>query len=381
MFFNIFKAISSRRKLSLFIFIQLVFAFISLNECSAIYKYYNENIKEIKEIIDIDNLNSLDKKLSSKRSNIDEIDFTDIEELYDFIINHKDIQRKGGYIYQNNTMGIDISFLSIDTFDIEEGRLFTEKDYSEKSKLPVIVGSNYKKQYSLEDNIVVEGKEYQIIGFLKEDSKFLQEGNIFTDKLTNLNDYIIMPIGFEDLNKFEKLVFMESFIFEKPPNFTVEDLGIDEKIEELSLNYRVRGFDEIMGLFYDSTKGPTKVRVINTILLLFITMSGLSSSVIVLLLKRKREFGILMAMGASKKDVIVQVVLENVLLITGAFIVGLIHFIFLGRYLYGGIIEVNVNISTIFISMVILFATVMSISLIILIKMFKYSSKELIGGI
>lgn len=381
MFYNILKSIASRKKFFFFLVIQLVFVFISINECNAVYSYYNDNMKDIKKIIDVNNTMSFDIKNSAKRKNIQDINVDHITEFYDFISNNSKISEKGGYIYRNNILGLDKNFLSFYSFPISKGRNLTKDDYKDKNNLPVVLGSNFEENYNLGDTISIENKAFTIIGFIKKDTKFLQEGNIFTDSLINLNDYIIMPIYFYDLNDIDKVSFMKSFIFNKPNTLTIDDLEINEKIKELSLDYVVRPFNDIMKLFYNSTKGPAKIKIINSILLLFITMSGLVSSAIVSLLKRKREFGILIALGASKKSILLQVILENTLLVIFSFILSILQFAFYGRYLYNGIVTVNLNITNLFITVCILFIIIISISLILLIQIFKFSSKELIGGI
>lgn len=381
MFYNILKSIATRKKFFFFLVIQLVFIFISINECNSIYSYYNDNIKDIKKIINVNNTMSFDIKNSAKRKNIQDINFNNISEFYNFISNNSKITEKGGYIYRNNTLGFDENFLSFYSLPISKGRSFTKDDYEDKNNSPVLLGSNFEESYNLGDTINIENKDFKIIGFIQKDTKFLQEGNIFTDTLVNLNDYIIKPIYFEDLNNIEKISFMKSFIFNKPKNLNINDLNVNEKIQELSLDYVVKPFSDIMKLFYNSTKGPAKIKIINSILLSLITTSGLVSSAIVSLLKRKREFGILIALGATKKNIVLQVILENTLLVIFSFFLSILHFAFLGRYLYGGIVTVNLNIANIFVTVCILFLIIISISLIILIQIFKFSSKELIGGI
>ena len=385
MLFNILKSFRKRKKFCFFMIIQLFFCFISLNECFAMINYYDTNIKSVKKIISINNTFTINQKIGSNFRNIDKTKSTAINSFYQFLSDDTELSKKGGYLYNdyessNNILGIDKNLLSYNAFNVIKGRNFTLEDFNDRENLPIILGYNFKDKFKLNENININNKNYKVVGFLKKDSIFLQEGNIFIDKLKNLDNYFLIPIFFDELDDINKVAFMQSYLFTIIKDNTEILQKINDKIKYFSLEYEVKPFKQTVTELYGQTKGFAKIKMINSLLLLLVSLSGIISNAILSIMNRKREFGILMALGASKKNIIIQVILENVLILIGAFILSFVHFSFLGRHLFGGILNVSISFYNIGTTTLILFILLLIISLIIIKSMFKFSLKDLIGG-
>ena len=381
MLFNILQSFKKRKKFYFFMIFQLLFCFISLNECFSIINYYNNNIKIVKKIIPTNDTFTIDKRVDAKFQPLDKIDFSKIDNFYKFLNSNTNLTLKGGYLYNSsNVLGIDKYILSYDFFSILEGRKFNTKDFENKNNLPVILGYNFKEKFKLGESINLEGKNYNIVGFLNKNTTFLQEGNSFIEKLKKLDDFFIIPIFYDELGKIDKLTFINSYLFNVEKNDKNTFKNINNKMEELSLEYEIKSFEKIVNDFYGETKGFSKIEMINTFILLIISIFAIVSSALLSIVNRKKEFGVLMALGASKKNIILQVILENILILLGAFIISFIHFCFLGKHLFGGIINVQISLFNIGVTGLLMLILLLFISLSITRKMFKFSLKDLIGG-
>ncbi|MEX0381594.1 ABC transporter permease [Leuconostoc sp. MS02] len=114
----------------------------------------------------------------------------------------------------NGSTQITISPNALSLFNIavKEGKYFTNKHYSNKNSVPVLVGSHFAKKYRIDktftdmDQISGKQRHYHVVGILQDNARIPSFYNV--NDYTSLNDSYLVPL---QINYFKQNIAYDNF--------------------------------------------------------------------------------------------------------------------------------------------------------------------------
>jgi ABC-type antimicrobial peptide transport system permease subunit len=288
---------------------------------------------------------------------------------------HQNIQ-----IYQ-----IDKDFYDSFKVKVESGIGFNKENFLSynDNEMPVIAGYNFKGVYKLNDKIKAsENFNYRIIGFLPKNFLMYTAGNV-VGTMKNMDSKLITPLvsGQYTYDRLDS-VFSGNFLF------TVKDTvsagkaisDIENKIKILGLKMTVISFNQDIKNFNEDTSSILATEITKSIILVFFSISGLSFSVIANINMKKKEFGILMACGASFLNIFMIIFQELLALMIVSYSIGSILFINLSNHVYENQISNHFGFFNLGLGLLSVLFLLFVSSLIAFYNIKKLKPSELIGG-
>ena len=207
-------------------------------------------------------------------------------------------------------------FFKMGTSEIEEGRFFNESDNAVRADV-VVIGSDVANTLmpmisALEKEITINGRQYRVIGVMKKRDNFLVSG----EDPGNENKAVYLP--YASLMKIYPNL-EDHFIMA-----TAENGKLDEAEEEIRQVLRKRrkvaysapdsfgisSADNIVKQFQSITSGVFLLMVAISSVGLLVGGIGVMNIMLVSVTERTKEIGIRKAIGAKKRDIISQFLVE-----------------------------------------------------------------------
>lgn len=245
--------------------------------------------------------------------------------------------------YKNKTLRTDTEGVGEEYFDIkgkkvEKGRLLIQNDIATTAKVAIIGVTVYKELFNrknpIGEQIILNGIPLTVIGVLE------YTGESFGGR--DFDNVVILPYSTFNVRFFNKRVFDEIYL-------KVKDESLMTEVEDIVIKYMRNKFsipDGVKARFTVSTS-KDKLKMANDIsnalaillagiasISLFVGGVGIMNIMLVSVTERTREIGIRMAIGAKKKDIMLQFLIESVSLSMLGGIIGII----LGLLVYGIIV-------------------------------------------
>ncbi|MFI5251187.1 MAG: ABC transporter permease [Bacteroidota bacterium] len=228
-------------------------------------------------------------------------------------------QAKGNQLKTNPN--IDITGENVDGFTtnnwvVEDGRMFTEDEYN--SAKPVaeiaqgIVQTLFPKSDPIGRYIVVDGQQYQVIGTIQDKGSMLGDNN---------SNFIVVPLTawFRVYGTDRDIHVMVTALNGQTYNDCLEQVrGIMRVARRLAPgaddDFYIFSNESLVAQFNDLTKYVRLgIMLISTIALLAAGV-GIMNIMLVSVTERTREIGIRKAIGARKKNILAQFLIEAILL-------------------------------------------------------------------
>lgn len=239
----------------------------------------------------------------------------------------KKIKYHGEELDLSQIEGATPDYIIIQNYEIEQGRTFVETDLAFRRQIcivgPYITENLFKKgEDPLDKDIYIGPYKFTIVGVLTKRGEFM--GN-------NLDDIVIVPLT--TLSKFIRQTRSFYSLFQAP--YVVaqarEGHSIEEAQEQLGELLRQRRgckFNEendfamntqqmIVDIYKKITSGIYLAMIGIASLALIVGGIGIMNIMLVSVVERTREIGLRMAIGAKRKDVLIQFLIEAIVL-TGA---------------------------------------------------------------
>lgn len=235
-----------------------------------------------------------------------------------------------------NIVGIDENYLQVSAFELEAGRAFAQNEINFGSA-KVIIGAgvvnklfNGKAEKALDKTIIVDENRYKIIGVLKSKGSTFGDSNdrrafiplskarsLYGTKRTNygIQTAISNPIAFDDAMS-HAIGIMRSVRLLRP----VEPL-----------DFEVKRSSSIMNQLKDLTKTLRLATIAIGLMTLVGAAIGLMNIMLVTVTERTREIGVSKALGATKRNILIQFLTEAVTITLIGGIIGIVLGILMGN--------------------------------------------------
>lgn len=229
--------------------------------------------------------------------------------------------------------GTNSSFISMGKVNLETGRFITESDMENNMKVAVIGGAVKRKLFPNENpigqNIKISGTNFTVIGLLEEK----MNGAEGTD-----DDMVIIPVNVAQRTLKIKNVTM--FMASATASDTV-DLAM-QHIENFLYNI-YRDSDKYMCFSQESVLGilgnisSIMMIILGSIATISLVVGGIGimNIMLVSVSERTREIGIRKAIGAKKKDILVQFLIEALMLTGIGGLIGILFGVLIIKYVIG----------------------------------------------
>lgn len=251
---------------------------------------------------------------------------------------------------------IDEGFNKMAHISVIKGRGFKKGDFNLNSQdtIPIILGYKYKNVVRIGDKIKMyslvsktrEYTTYEVIGILKKDTTLPTGGGNLLALTQNMDYGVIRPVckGFYDIPLNVHFAVGLNFIYEI--NNTVRKKEIindfNSKIKELNLDFKSIPISKEIEDYKSNKKEIYSSFILKTILLGIFIQGGLISAFAMYVLLRKTEFGIRIAAGATKWQLVKMIFGEVLVLLFISSVISIITFIFILNKFY--ILQVSAQI-------------------------------------
>ncbi|UCB53581.1 MAG: ABC transporter permease [Candidatus Zixiibacteriota bacterium] len=250
----------------------------------------------------------------------------------------KTVKYRDNKVSRFQLIGVMPSYEVVNNNYIEEGRFFTDSDVNYRAMVAVL---GYDVVEVLFPNLDPIGKEisiagrnfapkrFRVIGVMEERPSILGESQ---------NNFVLLPHDtYKKLYPEEK----ELLLVAKPKNPELLDQAIDEITQVMRIrrglaadkpnNFAVATQDDIMDIYRNITKAIYMVMVVISSIGLLVGGVGVMNIMLVSVTERTREIGIRKAIGARKRDVLWQFLIEAMTLSGSGGILGIIVGLLLGQ--------------------------------------------------
>ncbi|MFN4082759.1 MAG: ABC transporter permease [Bacteroidia bacterium] len=235
-------------------------------------------------------------------------------------------------------MGGDVNYLKVSGYEVETGRNFSEKEVKSADNV-AIIGTElknklFKNKYPIGQSIYVGAARYRIIGVLQSKGSSMGFGgdrivivplqNAYqTFSLPNMSSVITVLV--EDVKNMDFAVSEATSIFRKVRKLTA-------KAEN---NFEIYKSDNLAKELIDNLKFVTIAASVIGFITLLGAAVGLMNIMLVSVTERTREIGIRKAIGATKKAIRRQFLIEAIVICQIGGLGGIILGIIIGNIVSG----------------------------------------------
>lgn len=225
----------------------------------------------------------------------------------------------GGTNWFTQIQGVSPEFLTIKSWDLEEGTFFTERDIRARTKVAVlgssVVENMYSGQVPIGQSIRIRQTPFKVIGVLKAkgQSSFGQDQD----------DTILVPLTTAAFrlrgdSQFVSQIYVSALtadVMEAAQEEVAQTLRLAHKlVDGQEDDFTVRTQTEITEAFSATTQQLTVLLMFIAAVSLVVGGVGIMNIMLVSVTERTREIGIRVAVGARGLDVLTQFLIEAVVL-------------------------------------------------------------------
>jgi len=234
----------------------------------------------------------------------------------------------GGTNWFTSVQGVDPEFLTIKSWTVEDGNMFTERDIRAKTKVAVLGASVVENMYGgvspVGQTIRIQKTPFKIIGVLE--AKGQSSGGQDQD------DTVLVPLTTAAFRLRGDSQYV-SAIYVSATTVDVMDMAKEEVTQTLRQahklidgqddDFSVRSQSELTEAFTSTTQTMTTFLTIVAAVSLLVGGVGIMNIMLVSVTERTREIGIRVAVGARSLDVLTQFLIEAVVLSVMGGVIGI----------------------------------------------------------
>ena len=225
----------------------------------------------------------------------------------------------GGTNWFTQVQGVDPEYLTIKSWEIEDGTMFSERDIRAKTKVAVLGASVVENMYGgvspVGQSIRIQKTPFKIIGVLK--AKGQSSGGQDQD------DTVLVPLTTAAFRLRGDSQYV-SQIYVSAVDVDLMDQAKEEVTQTLRQahklidgqddDFSVRSQSELTEAFTSTTETMTTFLTIVAAVSLVVGGVGIMNIMLVSVTERTREIGIRVAVGARSNDILIQFLIEAVVL-------------------------------------------------------------------
>ncbi len=231
--------------------------------------------------------------------------------------------------------GGDENYFQVAGYEIEYGRNFTDNEINTGRNVVVIgteIAKNLfdKKQKAVGSIVNVSNNKYRVIGVLEEkgsSSTFSGDRQVFVPLVNVRQNYGSQTNSYNVSVQVNQAIDMDAAIDEA--------IGTFRKARNLKLketdDFEISKSDGLFALLQENTKFIRIATIFVGIITLFGAAIGLMNIMLVSVTERTREIGVCKALGATRKNILLQFLTEAVVICQIGGIVGIILGIMIGN--------------------------------------------------
>ncbi len=224
--------------------------------------------------------------------------------------------------YDTSLEGTTPDYLEVRAAGIAIGRLISEDDLSKRSNVAVIgqtiVEKLFAGQQPLGETISLKGQSFTVVGILNE------KGSSFG--LDN-DDLILIPLSsFQRLvgSKRLSMIYFQAGSSAEAPIAVAHIEKVFAQIHRRENSVRVSSQDELLDIIDSTTRTLSIMLGAIAGISLLVGGIGIMNIMLVSVTERTREIGIRKALGAKRKNIMFQFIIESVFLSVGGGLIGII---------------------------------------------------------
>lgn len=233
-------------------------------------------------------------------------------------------------------IGIDDKYLDVKSYDLEQGRNFTNQEV-EGGYFRAIIGDGLvkllfdgKSDKALNESIIINGLRFKVMGVLKPKGSSM---NFSGDKQV-LVPFENARVNFSQPNA-DIAIYVQVF---KPENLNDAEssaIGILRNVRRLKIqdenNFEIEKSDGLVAELKDNTVKLRLSAVAIGLITLIGAAIGLMNIMLVSVTERTREIGIIKALGATQKSILLLFISEAIIICQVGGLVGIILGILIGN--------------------------------------------------
>jgi len=203
---------------------------------------------------------------------------------------------------------IDVMYDAIN-LEIEKGRLLNENDRGKVVLGNDFTGDDYGKEIRLGKKVIIQGKEFEVIGFLKKASTFTLNSIIIMPEkdlreiLDIKDEYDLLIIQVKDRDKIGR-------VKETLERKIMDDRNLREGEEDFSIQTPQQSIKTVNTVLDSVNIVIAGIAGIS----LLVGAIGITNTMYTSVLERKKEIGIMKSVGAKNSDIITLFLAESALL-------------------------------------------------------------------
>lgn len=385
---TVLKGIRKKKIITIFLLFQFIACYYISLKTYTNYKMMNVEKERVEKVFDLDLTYSIDKN----KPNDEDMENVGFQKFLDEIKKIEGVVSIGSYTFDKDREPFKIPCFYINydmmytmNLKVQEGELLDETDFKDNySEFPVLMGEDLVREYNVKvgDTVNVNGNKVQIKGILKQGQEFFIE-RFETSPLISMDKTMVSPRNVDVCTKSNS--YNNNFLIIKSNEIKKD---IEKRVDQMSKekDYPVSFTDirEYMNREYTDKYKRFKSYLRIDIAIIIFALLGVAVTLIMIVNSRKKEFGVRIAVGATKSYLCFMILTEVFILSIVGLFIGLIgeinsDLIFINRIIGQSIFQFfNLKV----IGTVILISVVLIgiFSLSAVRQLFKMEPRELIKG-